>query len=153
MGDQSSSFDSRKLSPPMLAILGESSRCRSGSDPSISKQGFDSCKTPLSASISIDKKQSRNYSTETSFSSPKSSKLMKRLFNMKVSNSIFDFCSIDVFLTILYWNKKEKKRRIKQDHKIIAHSDKKPKLEMLRLEVILTSNLTRMNVNSFQDRE
>ena len=63
---------------------------------------------------------------------------------MKVSNSTFDFCNIDVFLTILdlHWNKKEKKRRLKQDHKIIAHSDKKPKLfEMLRLEVILTSNL------------
>ena len=68
----SSSFESRKLSPPLLAVLGDSSRCRSGSDPSISKPGFSNSDK---ASIgSFADRKARNNSTDTSFSSPKSSK-------------------------------------------------------------------------------
>jgi len=79
----SSSFETRKLSPPLLAVLGDSSRCRSGSDPSISKPGFsNSDKTSIG---SFADRKARNNSTDTSFSSPKSNR--RNPFRM-LSNAI-----------------------------------------------------------------
>ena len=85
----SSSFETRKLSPPLLAVLGDSSRCRSGSDPSISKPGFsNSDKTSIG---SFADRKARNNSTDTSFSSPKSSKfkIVSRIFSMKMNIVIY----------------------------------------------------------------
>ena len=62
---ESINHDLRKLSPPVVSALGDSTdRCRSGSDPSISKPILDK------------ERKLRNTQEAQSFPSPKSSKKM-----------------------------------------------------------------------------
>ena len=99
----SSSFETRKLSPPLLAVLGDSSRCRSGSDPSISKPGFSN--SDKNSIGSFADRKARNNSTDTSFSSPKSSKFNNLFVTSKTTNSLIHEFKV---LQNVFWNKKER---------------------------------------------
>ena len=60
LNSASGNFESRKVSPPLLAVLSEPSRSRSGSDPSVSKHGLEH--------------RHRTCSHETTITSPKQCK-------------------------------------------------------------------------------